>query len=38
MNDRKGQKPAGYGHDKKGAAGGAAYGDGKPGSPYGAGR
>jgi formate dehydrogenase major subunit len=25
------QKPAGYGHDQKGAAGGAAIGDGKPG-------
>ena len=31
MSDGNGQKPAGYGHDKKGAAGGAAYGDGKPG-------
>ena len=31
MSDSNGQKPAGYGHDKKGAAGGAAYGDGKPG-------
>jgi formate dehydrogenase major subunit len=35
MNDRKEQKPdqqpVGYGHDKKGAAGGPAYGDGKPG-------
>ncbi len=30
MNDRKEQKPAGYGHDNKGAAGGPAYGDGKP--------
>ena len=29
MNDTN--KPVGYGHDKKGAAGGAAYGDGKPG-------
>ncbi len=26
-----GQKPVGYGHDQKGAAGGANYGDGKPG-------
>jgi len=31
MNDRKEQKPAGYGHDQKGAAGGPAYGNGKPG-------
>jgi formate dehydrogenase major subunit len=31
MSDSDGQKPAGYGHDKKGAAGGANYGDGKPG-------
>src|ERR1700684_740985 len=31
MSDVKGQKPAGYGHDKKGAAGGQTYGDGKPG-------
>src|ERR1700680_3239860 len=31
MSDANGQKPAGYGHDKKGAAGGTAYGDGKPG-------
>ena len=30
MNDRKEQKPAGYGHDNKGAAGGPAYGNGKP--------
>ena len=25
------QKPAGYGHDNKGAAGGKAYGEGRPG-------
>src|SRR5665213_1746394 len=31
MSDSNGQKPGGYGHDKKGAAGGATYGDGKPG-------
>src|ERR1700733_4958123 len=31
MSDSNEQKPAGYGHDNKGAAGGAAYGDGKPG-------
>src|SRR5579863_1244751 len=31
MSEGNGQKPAGYGHDKKGAAGGPNYGDGKPG-------
>ncbi|MGA3306773.1 MAG: 2Fe-2S iron-sulfur cluster-binding protein, partial [Stellaceae bacterium] len=31
MSDGNGQKPVGYGHDRKGAAGGPAYGDGKPG-------
>ena len=31
MTDSNAQKPAGYGHDHKGAAGGAAYGAGKPG-------
>ena len=31
MSDSKEQKPVGYGHDQKGAAGGAAYGAGKPG-------
>ncbi len=31
MSDSKRQEPVGYGHDKKGAAGGRAYGDGKPG-------
>ncbi len=31
MSDSKQDKPVGYGHDKKGAAGGAAYGEGKPG-------
>ena len=31
MSDSDGQKPVGYGHDKKGAAGGPNYGDGKPG-------
>jgi len=30
MSDIKDQKPVGYGHDRKGAAGGRAYGDGKP--------
>ena len=37
MSDANG-KPAGYGHDQKGAAGGAAYGEGKPGSRIRAGR
>src|SRR3984957_8672802 len=31
MSDSNGQKPAGYGHDNKGAAGGSAAGEGKPG-------
>src|SRR5579859_6212949 len=31
MSDSNGQKPVGYGHDQKGAAGGAAYGAGRPG-------
>src|ERR1700727_2624047 len=31
MSDANGQKPAGYGHDNKGAAGGTDYGQGKPG-------
>ena len=31
MSDGNGQKPVGYGHDKKGAAGGSNDGDGKPG-------
>jgi formate dehydrogenase major subunit len=31
MADSNGQKPAGYGHDEKGAAGGANKGEGKPG-------
>src|SRR5689334_17907817 len=31
MADTSGKKPAGYGHDKKGATGGANIGDGKPG-------
>src|SRR5262245_35450733 len=31
MADTKGKEPAGYGHDKKGAAGGANIGAGKPG-------
>src|SRR5277367_6470410 len=31
MSDSNAQKPAGYGHDKKGATGGANYGEGKPG-------
>src|SRR5579863_2742630 len=31
MSKDNGQKPVGYGHDKKGVAGGSAYGDGKPG-------
>src|SRR5579862_5934719 len=31
MSDANGQKPVGYGHDKKGAAGGTDYGQGKPG-------
>src|SRR5579863_9590992 len=31
MSDGNGQKPVGYGHDKKGATGGSNYGDGKPG-------
>src|SRR6185295_5213227 len=31
MADTNGQKSAGYGHDKKGAAGGADIGAGKPG-------
>jgi formate dehydrogenase major subunit len=30
MSGSNGQKPAGYGHDNKGAAGGPAFGDGKP--------
>src|ERR1700733_13068659 len=31
MSDGNGQKPVGYDHDKKGAAGGTNDGDGKPG-------
>src|SRR5246127_5324980 len=31
MSDTNGQKPVGYGHDNKGAAGGTDYGHGKPG-------
>src|SRR5579859_6457046 len=31
MSDSKEQKPVGYGHDQKGAAGGAAFGEGRPG-------
>src|SRR5579863_4435213 len=31
MSKDNGQKPVGYGHDKKGATGGSNYGDGKPG-------
>src|SRR5579872_788284 len=31
MSDSNGQKPVGYDHDQKGAAGGAAYGAGRPG-------
>ena len=31
MSDSKQDKPVGYGHDNKGAAGGPAYGEGKPG-------
>src|SRR5579871_3959339 len=31
MSDSNGQKPVGYGHDQKGAAGGATYGAGRPG-------
>jgi formate dehydrogenase major subunit len=31
MRDSEDHKPVGYGHDKKGAAGGPAYGEGKPG-------
>src|SRR6202171_6352345 len=31
MSDANGQKPGGYGHDNKGAAGGTDYGQGKPG-------
>src|SRR6202451_4648162 len=31
MSDANGQKPVGYGHDNKGAAGGTDYGEGKPG-------
>jgi formate dehydrogenase major subunit len=30
MTDTNGQKPAGYGHDRKGAAGGEAKGGGRP--------
>ncbi|MFL6798646.1 MAG: formate dehydrogenase subunit alpha [Xanthobacteraceae bacterium] len=31
MTDTNGRKPLGYGHDQAGAAGGRAYGDGRPG-------
>ena len=34
MSEGNGQKPVGYGHDQKGAAGGANYGDGKPGTAH----